>query len=105
MNIMNNSQENISPRNLSYPITAGPEKLKHAIDTVEKWLFAVTERSENMGEGIAVHRKTCRQAHRQRAERDSHKNREIEWGLGESMCREQRQGTKHRAAVAGGSCI
>ena len=103
---MNNSQENISPRNLSYPITAGPEKLKHAIDTVEKWLFAVTERSENMGERIAVHKKTCRQAHRQRAERDSHKDREIEWGLGGgSMCREQRQGTKHRAAVAVGPCI
>ena len=78
--------------------------MKHAIDTVEKWLFAVTERSENMGEGIAVHRKTCRQAHRQRAERDSHKGREIE-GRGASICREQRQGTKHRAAVAGGSCI
>ena len=61
--------------------------MKHAIDTVEKWLFAVTERSENMGEGIAVHRKTCRQVHRQRAERDSHKGREIEWGWGEHVQR------------------
>ena len=42
--------------------------------------------------------KSFRQAHRQRAERDSHKGREIEGGA--SMCREQRQGTKHRAAVA-----
>jgi hypothetical protein len=72
---------------------------------VEKWLFAVRERSENMGEGIAVHKKTCRQAHRERPERDSHKCREIEWGWGESMCREQRQGTQHRAAVPVGPCI
>ena len=57
MNKMNNSQENISPRNLSYPITAGPEKLKHAIDTVEKWLFGRREKSENIGEGIAVHKR------------------------------------------------
>ena len=66
-------------------------------------MFAVRESSENMGEGIAVHKKTCRQVHRQRAERDSHKGREIEGGA--SMCREQRQGTKHRAAVAVGPCI
>ena len=64
--------------------------MKHAIDTVEKWLFAVRERSENMGEGIAVHKKTCRQAHRQRAERDSPKGREIEWGLRGGACAENR---------------
>ena len=61
--------------------------MKHAIDTVEKWLFAVRESSENMGEGIAVHKKTCTQVHRQRAERDSHKGREIEWGWGEHVQR------------------
>ena len=72
-------------------------KLKHAIDTVEKWLFGGRERSENMGEGIAVHKRAL-ERHTDRAERDSHKGREIEGGA--SMCREQRQGTKHRAAVA-----
>ena len=70
MNIMNNSQENISPSNPSYPITAGPEKLKHAIDTVEKWLFAVTERSENMGEGIAVHKRAL-DRHTDREQRET----------------------------------
>jgi hypothetical protein len=94
MNIMNNSQENISPSNPSYPITACPEKLKHAIDTVEKWLFAVRERSENMGERIAVHKKTCRQAHRQRAERDSHKGREIEGGRACAENRDREQSTE-----------
>ena len=67
-------------------------------------MFGGRERSENMGEGIAVHKRALdRHTDRERAERDSHKGREIEGGA--SMCREQRQGTKHRAAVAGGSCI
>ena len=68
--------------------------MKHAIDTVEKWLFAVRERSENMGEGIAVHKKTCRQAHRQRAERDSHKGREIEGGRACAENRDREQSTE-----------
>ena len=70
MNIMNNSQENISPRNLSYPITAGPEKLKHAIDTVEKWLFGRRERSENIREGIAVHKRAL-DRHTDREQRET----------------------------------
>ena len=67
---MNNSQENISPRNLSYPITAGPEKLKHAIDTLENWLFGRRERSENMGEGIAVHKRAL-DRHTDREQRET----------------------------------
>ena len=70
MNIMNNSQENISPSNPSYPITAGPKKLKHAIDTVEKWLFWGRERSENMGEGIAVHKRAL-DRHTDREQRET----------------------------------
>ena len=60
----------MSPRNPSYPTTAGTEKLKHAIDTVEKWLFAVRERSENMGEGIAVHKRAL-DRHRDREQRET----------------------------------
>ena len=60
-------------------------------------MFGGRERSENMGEGIAVHKRAL-ERHTDRAERDSHKGRKIE-GVA-SMCREQRQGTKHRAAVA-----
>ena len=74
--------------------------MKHAIDTVEKWLFAVRERSENMGEGIAVHKKTCRQAHRQRAERDSNKDREIEWGLGGEHVQRTETGNKAQSCCS-----
>ena len=101
---MNNSQENISPSNPSYPITAGPEKLKHAIDTVEKWLFGQWERSENIVEGIAVHKRAL-DRHTDREQRETATRVGKQNGGGGSMCREQRQGTKHRAAVAGGSCI
>ena len=69
MNIMN-SQENISPSNPSYPIRVGPEQLKHAIDSVEKWLFWGRERSENMGEGIAVHKRAL-DRHTDREQRET----------------------------------
>ena len=71
--------------------------MKHAIDTVEKWLFWGRERSENMGEGIAVHKKAL-DRHTDREQRET-ATRVGKWG-GASICREQRQGTKHRAAVA-----
>ena len=41
----------MSPRNPSYPNTAGTEKLKHETDTVQKRLFRGRERGENLGKG------------------------------------------------------
>ena len=50
-NIMNNSQENISPRKTSYDFTAGPEKLKHARDLMQKRFYGGRERNENLRMG------------------------------------------------------
>ena len=44
--------------------------MKHAIDTVEKWLFGGRERSENMGEGIAVHKRAL-DRHTDREQRET----------------------------------
>ena len=69
--------------------------MKHAIDTVEKWLFGRRERSENIREGIAVHKRDLdRHTDREQRERDSHKGREIEWGWGEHV---QRTDTGNKA--------
>ena len=49
--IMNNSQENISPGKTSYDFTAGPEKLNHARDLMQKRFYGGRERNENLRMG------------------------------------------------------
>ena len=50
-NIMNNSKETMSPRKPSYACIAGPEKLKHARDMMQKMLYEGRDRSENLRMG------------------------------------------------------
>ena len=47
--IINISQGNIWPRNPICPVTAGPQKLNHAKDQIQKRLFCWKDRSENLG--------------------------------------------------------
>ena len=45
------SQGNMSPRKPRCPVTAGPQKLKHARGLIQKRLFCGKDRSENLGKG------------------------------------------------------
>ena len=73
------SQENMSPRIPWYTVTAGPQKLKHARDLIQKRLFCGKDRSENLQTGIPI----WSRENMMRVEKD------YRGGL----CREQKQGT------------
>lgn len=80
----------MSPRNPSYPTTAGTEKLKHATDTVQKRLFRGRERGENLGKG----KRNTRNLHTGTQSGSRERARRLEKENREGPCAENRQGTK-----------
>ena len=69
----------MSPRNSKCPVTACPQKLKHARDLIQKRLFCGKDRSENLQTGIPI----WSRENMMRVEKDYRRG----------MCREQKQGT------------
>ena len=74
------SQENMSPRIPWYTVTAGPQKLKHARDLIQKWLFCGKDMSENLGKGQRYTRGPA-DWNTYREQRESDGSRESLWGL------------------------